>query len=152
MFQKVPASTPNMRGFARFWFRQIRSHSLHYNTQDDVWFSASFKEISKQQTGNPPRCKTQICTKLIGIVVHLPRWFSGKKSMVQISIKLIDNDPKMPPLKRFWRSIKTTTFSGTEESVRHGKCSTGKLNCSTMSGVLRLGFNHPQSWRWKRKR
>ena len=47
MFQKVPESTPNMRGFAPFWFRQARGHSLHYNTQD-VRFPASFKEISKQ--------------------------------------------------------------------------------------------------------
>jgi len=31
MFQKVPESTPNMRGFAPFWFRQIRGH---YNAQD----------------------------------------------------------------------------------------------------------------------
>jgi len=77
MFQEVPESTPNMRGFAPFWFRQIRGHSLHYNTQD-VWFSASFEEISKQLTGNPPTCKTQICTKLIRVVVHLPQWFSGK--------------------------------------------------------------------------
>jgi len=49
-----------MRGFASFRFRHIRGHSLHYNTQD-VWFLARFKEISKQLTGYPPRCKTQIC-------------------------------------------------------------------------------------------
>ena len=41
-----------------------------------MWFSTSFKEISKQLTGNPPRCETQICTKHIGAVVHLPQWFS----------------------------------------------------------------------------
>jgi len=74
MFQKVPESTPNMRGFAPFWFRQIRGHSLYYSTQD-VRFSASFKEIFKQPTGNPPRCKTQICSKHIGVVVHLPQLF-----------------------------------------------------------------------------
>ena len=78
MFQKVSKSTSNVRGFAPFWFFQIRGHSLRYNTQD-VWFSSSFKEISKQLTGNPPRCKTQICTKLIGVVIHLiPQWFSEK--------------------------------------------------------------------------
>jgi len=49
MFQKVPERTPSMRGYAFFWFRQIRGDSLHYKTQD-VWFSASFKEISKPLT------------------------------------------------------------------------------------------------------
>jgi len=29
MFEKVPESTPNMRGFAPVWFRQMRGHSLH---------------------------------------------------------------------------------------------------------------------------
>jgi len=64
--------------FCPFWFRQIRGHNLHYNTQD-VWFSASFKEISKQLTGNPPRCKTQICTKLIRVVVAFHAMIFGKK-------------------------------------------------------------------------
>ena len=58
-----------MRGFASFWFCQIRGHSLHYSKQD-VFFSASFKEISKQLTGNLPRCKTPICTKHIGVTFH----------------------------------------------------------------------------------
>ena len=102
MFQKVPETTPNMRGFAPFWFRQIWGHNLHYNTQD-VWFSASFEEISKQlpilraihenYPQQPP-----------------PHW-GWKNSMVQKPNKSIENDPKTPSLKRFRRSTKNYTLA-----------------------------------------
>jgi len=44
--------------------------------------------------GNPFRCKTQICTKPIGVEVHLPQWFS-----VPILLSINENYPLQPPPK-----------------------------------------------------
>jgi len=58
-----------------------------------VFFSFSLIEQEVLQ-GNPSRCKTQICTKPIGVEVHLPQWFS-----VPILRAINENYPLQPPPK-----------------------------------------------------
>jgi len=121
MFQKIPESTPNMRGFARFWFRQISGHSLHLQHARCVIFGKFQRDF---QTANREPCQvlnpdlhqtyTRSCSKITpstmifsayfteNYPLQLPPKFGVKNSMVQKPTKSFENERLIP--KRLPRS------------------------------------------------